>query len=54
MKKPATVAIAIGMAFAATPSAQADDPWIAMAISDSTGQIKTPLAKPANLTQSKR
>ncbi len=40
MKKPAAVAIAIGMAFAATPSAHADDPWIAMAISDSTGQIK--------------
>jgi len=40
MKKPAAVAIAIGMAFAATPFAHADDPWMAMAISDSTGQIK--------------
>ncbi len=38
MKKHAAVAITIGMAFAATPSAHADDPWIAMAISDSTGQ----------------
>ncbi len=40
MKKPAAVAIAIGVAFAATPFAHADDPWIAMAISDSTGQVK--------------
>lgn len=39
MKKPAVAAIAIGMAFAATPLAHADDPWIAMAISDSTGRI---------------
>ena len=28
------------MAFAATPIAHADDNWIAMAMSDSTGQIK--------------
>lgn len=40
MKKQAAVAIAIGMAFAATPPAHADNDWIAMAISDSTGQIK--------------
>jgi hypothetical protein len=39
MKKLAAVAIAIGVAFAATPIAHADDPWIAMAISDSTGHI---------------
>jgi uncharacterized protein DUF4189 len=36
----AAVAITIGVAFAATPIAHADDNWIAMAISDSTGQIK--------------
>ncbi|ORV94733.1 hypothetical protein AWC11_03240 [Mycobacterium interjectum] len=40
MKTPAAAAIAIGITFAATPLAQADDPWIAMAISDSTGQIQ--------------
>ncbi|MFZ1177480.1 MAG: DUF4189 domain-containing protein [Mycobacterium sp.] len=40
MKKQAVVAIAIGVAFAATPIAHADGNWIAMAISDSTGQIK--------------
>lgn len=40
MKKQAAVAIAIGMAFAATPTARADNDWLAMAISDSTGQIK--------------
>ncbi len=40
MKKPAAVAIAIGMAFAATPIAHADNNWIAMAISLSTGQIR--------------
>jgi Domain of unknown function (DUF4189) len=41
MKKLAAVAIALGAAFAATPIAHADNNWIAMAISDSTGQIKT-------------
>jgi hypothetical protein len=40
MKKPAAVAIAIGVAFAAAPFAHADDPWLAMAMSDSTGQIR--------------
>src|SRR5215472_11276440 len=40
MKKLAAVAIATGVAFAATPIAHADDNWIAMAMSDSTGQIK--------------
>ncbi len=40
MKKQAAVAIAIGVAFAATPIAHADNDWIAMAMSDSTGQIK--------------
>ena len=34
------LAIAIGMALAATPPAHADNDGIAMAISDSTGQIK--------------
>ena len=36
----AAVAIGLGMAFAAAPTAHADGDWIAMAISDSTGQIK--------------
>lgn len=40
MKKPVAMAIAVGAAFAAPPIAHADDPWTAMAISDSTGQIK--------------
>ena len=40
MKKPVAVAIAVGAAFAMPAIAYADDPWIAMAISDSTGQIK--------------
>lgn len=40
MKKLAAVAIATLGAFAATPLAHADNNWIAMAISDSTGQIK--------------
>jgi hypothetical protein len=41
MRKRAAVAIAISVAFAATPIAHADDNnWIAMAMSDSTGQIK--------------
>jgi Domain of unknown function (DUF4189) len=40
MKKQAAVAIAIGVALAATPIAHADNDWIAMAMSDSTGQIK--------------
>jgi len=39
MKKLAAVAIAIGVAFATTPIAHADDNWIAMAMSDSTGHI---------------
>ena len=39
MKKTAVVAIAIGVAFAATPLAHADGGWISMAISDSTGHI---------------
>jgi hypothetical protein len=42
MRELAAVAVAIGVAFAATPIAtvHADDNWISMAISDSTGQIK--------------
>src|SRR4051794_9772765 len=40
MKKQAALAIAIGMAFAVTPPAHADNDWIALAISDSTGQLK--------------
>ena len=40
MKKLAAAAIAIGVTFAATPVAHADSNWIAMAISDSTGQIR--------------
>ncbi len=40
MKKQAVAAIAIGMAFAAAPIAHADNNWMAMAMSDSTGQIK--------------
>ncbi|WP_407687814.1 DUF4189 domain-containing protein [Mycobacterium sp. HUMS_1102779] len=41
MKKFAAVWIAIGgVAFAAAPIAHADNDWMAMAISDSTGQIK--------------
>jgi hypothetical protein len=40
MKKTAALAITLGMAFAATPTAHAAGDWIAMAISDSTGQIK--------------
>ncbi len=39
MKKTAVVAIAIGVAFVATPLAHADGGWISMAISDSTGHI---------------
>ncbi len=39
MRKLATVAVAIGVAFAATPVALADGNWIAMAMSDSTGHI---------------
>ncbi|WP_367185604.1 DUF4189 domain-containing protein [Mycobacterium sp.] len=39
MKMLAVAATAIGVAFAATPTAHADDNWIAMAISDSTGHI---------------
>ena len=40
MKKGTAAAIAIGAAFAATPTAHADNDWMAMAISDSTGHIK--------------
>jgi hypothetical protein len=40
MKKQAAIAIAIGMALATAPVAHADNDWIAMAMSDSTGQIK--------------
>ncbi|MGE2815902.1 DUF4189 domain-containing protein [Mycobacterium heidelbergense] len=40
MKRQAAVAIAIGAAFVAPPVAHADNNWIAMAMSDSTGQIK--------------
>ena len=41
MKKLATAAaIAIGVTFAATPVAHADNNWMAMAISDATGQIR--------------
>jgi hypothetical protein len=39
MKKQAVV-VAIGMAFAAAPLAHADNDWIALAISDSTGNLK--------------
>ena len=39
MKNRALVAIAVGVAFAPTPVALADNNWIAMAISDSTGHI---------------
>lgn len=40
MKQHAALAIAIGIAVAAMPTAHADNDWIAMAMSDSTGQIK--------------
>lgn len=40
MKKRALAAVAVGAAVALAPIAQADNDWIAMAISDSTGQIK--------------
>jgi hypothetical protein len=40
VKKQSAAAIAVGMAFAAAPIAHADNDWIAMAISDSTGHIK--------------
>jgi Domain of unknown function (DUF4189) len=40
MKRQAAVAIAIGMALAAAPRAHADNDWMAMVISDSTGRIK--------------
>ena len=39
MKKRALAVIAAGVAFAAPPIANADNNWIAMAISDSTGHI---------------
>jgi hypothetical protein len=38
-KTLAAAVIALGVPFAATPPAHADDNWIAMAISDSTGHI---------------
>lgn len=40
MKRQPAVVIAISIALAATPVAHADNNWIAMAMSDSTGQIK--------------
>lgn len=40
MKKPAAAAIATLVALATAPVAHADGGWMAMAISDSTGQIK--------------
>jgi Domain of unknown function (DUF4189) len=40
MKRIAGAAIAFGAAFAVTPVAHADNDWISMAMSDSTGQIK--------------
>ena len=40
MKRYSALAIAIGVAFASMPIAHADNNWIAMAISDSTGQLK--------------
>lgn len=39
MKNRALAVIAVGVAFAATPLAHADNNWIAMAMSDSTGHI---------------
>ncbi|MCV7435962.1 DUF4189 domain-containing protein [Mycobacterium seoulense] len=39
MKRRALAAMAAGVAFAAPPIAHADNNWIAMAISDSTGRI---------------
>jgi hypothetical protein len=39
MKNRAWAAIAVGVAFAPAPVAHADNNWIAMAISDSTGHI---------------
>jgi len=38
-KKLLAAAVGIGVALAATPIAYADNNWIAMAISDSTGNI---------------
>jgi hypothetical protein len=40
MKKHAALAMAIGAAFAPMAIAHANNDWIAMAISDSTGQLK--------------
>ncbi|MEB3981136.1 DUF4189 domain-containing protein [Mycobacterium sp. 663a-19] len=40
MKRQATVVFAVGAVVAAAPLAHADNDWIAMAMSDSTGQIK--------------
>ena len=39
MKKQVVAAIAIGVAVAGTPIAHADNNWMAMAMSDSTGKI---------------
>ena len=49
MKKLAIVAIAVGVAFTATPVAHADNNWIAMVISDSTGHIS--IANTGSATQ---
>jgi Domain of unknown function (DUF4189) len=40
MKRQAAVVIAIGMALVAAPRAHADNDWMAMVISDSTGLVK--------------
>ncbi|WP_156690406.1 DUF4189 domain-containing protein [Mycobacterium sp. Marseille-P9652] len=40
MKKFAGIALALGASIAVAPVAHADNDWISMAISDSTGQIK--------------
>jgi hypothetical protein len=40
MNGRALAAVTVGIAFVATPIAHADSNWIAMAMSDSTGQIK--------------
>ncbi len=53
MNKHIAAAIAIGVAFAATPAAHADDNWISMAMSDSTGQIKISDAAPTQAAAEK-
>lgn len=47
MRQAVAAAIAMGAAFAASPLAHADDPWVAMAISDSTGQLTYTFAAPS-------